>query len=98
MQEQERNEKNECNLAPDCNVFLVTGELPSPQPGQSVIALGYVVADHAQQAVNEQVKAQPTLKVTGVVSLMDLKRHVDMLEAARAGRIPVLVCGSWCAP
>ena len=79
--------------APESNVFLVTGELASFS-SQTQLALGYVIADDANQAVAEQVRVQPNMKVSGVVSLADLKKQVALLEKARSGMIPALICGT----
>lgn len=88
--------KNVLKIEPaaESNVFLVTGELANFS-NQINLAVGYVIADDAKQAASEQVRVQPNLKVTGVVSLAELKAQVSLLEKARAGDIPALICGSW---
>ena len=76
----------------DC-VYLITGELIGFS-SQQQLAVGYVIADNASQAVEEQLRVQPNLRVSGVVSLAELKKQVALLESARLGVIPVLRCGS----
>lgn len=75
----------------DC-VYLVTGELVGFS-SQRVLAVGYVIADSPSEAAQEQVKAQPNMRVSGVVSLAELRDQVRRLESARSGRAPVLRCG-----
>lgn len=90
-------QKSSASLVPaDENIFLVTGELVSFS-SQTALALGYVVADDAQQAAREQARVQPNLRVSGVVSLRDLKEQVSRLEQARegSGEVPVLLCGAF---
>lgn len=82
------------DLPPEANVFLVTGELVDFSNKQT-LAMGYVIADSAEQAVSEQLGVQSNLRVGGVVSLAELKRQVRILEEAREGAAPVLVCGSF---
>lgn len=78
----------------DEHVFLVTGELASFST-QKQLALGYVIAENAMQAVQEQVRIQPNLRVSGVVSLHDLKQQVENLEKAKGEKIAVLKCGMY---
>lgn len=88
----EQHQKADEVAKEDC-VYLVTGELASFS-SQKQLAVGYVIADSPSQAAEEQVRAQPNLRVSGVVSLAELKRQVELLESARAGGLPVLRCGS----
>jgi formate dehydrogenase assembly factor FdhD len=76
----------------DESVYLVTGELVSFAANKQ-LAMGYVIAENAVQAVEEQIKIQPNLRVSGVVSLAELKKQVEILEAARDGKHPTLRCG-----
>lgn len=78
----------------DEHVFLVTGELASFS-SQNQLALGYVIAENAMQAVQEQVRIQPNLRVNGVVSLRDLKQQVENLEKAKGDQIAALKCGMY---
>jgi hypothetical protein len=84
--------KPSINEPKDEHVFLVTGELATFS-SEKKIALGYVIAESSMQAIQEQVKIQPNLKVSGVVSLRDLKLQVENLEKAKGAQIPVLKCG-----
>lgn len=79
-------------LAPEGNVFLVTGELIGFS-SQKTFAMGYVVADDANQAAMEQLAIQPNLRISGVVSLAELRRQAKFLEDARMGLAPALFCG-----
>ena len=78
--------------AQDANVYLATGELASFS-SQSVYAVGYEIADSPTQAMKEQLKIKPNLKISRVASLTDLKKNVAMLVGAKSGKVPALRFG-----
>ena len=84
----------EKNSILDENVFLITGEFKSFS-SQKMYAMAYVIAENAQQAIEEQLKIQPNLLVSGVVNLADLKIQIEKLEAAKSESIAVLKCGKF---
>jgi hypothetical protein len=57
--------------------------------------MGYVVADDANQAAREQLAVQPNFRISGVVSLAELKRQAKILEEARHGAAPAIFCGRY---
>lgn len=81
--------------APDAHVFLITGELPAEAGAPAQLAVGYVIAESAEQAAAAQMKASPQLRLGGAVSLAQLKEQVAQLEAARAGGKPALLVGPY---
>lgn len=80
--------------APDSDVYLLTGEMVSAQ-GEVSMAIGYAIAQSSQEAASAQLQSEPSLRLTGVVSLADLKEQVRLLEGARSGALPVLAVGHY---
>lgn len=90
------NEALAFESAPDSDVYLVTGLLPAAAPGaEEGMAAGYVFAQSAQMAARAQLIACPQLRLTGVVSLQELKEQARLLESARRGEAPALAAGRY---
>lgn len=79
--------------APDSDVYLVTGILPAKGDRPESMAAGYVFASDADAAAKAQLSASPDLRLTGVVSLAELKEQARLMERARLGEIPALATG-----
>lgn len=79
--------------APDSDVYLVTGILPEAKDRPESMAAGYVFATDADAAAKAQLSATPDLRLTGVVSLAELKEQARLMERARLGELPALATG-----